>query len=93
MAVTFHHTRRGAFQEREDRWTLTTRGDGGAVVEHVWSHFNAYTRQPDAGSATFGVEEFLAGAHNSEAKARLREHLAKEGRAKGKTPGRRRAAV
>jgi hypothetical protein len=93
MAITFHHTRRGAFQEREDRWTLVTEPKG-MVVEHAWSHFNTYTRQPDAGAATFGIDEFLAGGHSAEAKARLRKVLRKQDRAPAapKAAGRKAAA-
>jgi hypothetical protein len=71
-AIEFHSRTQGSLGENEDWYRLIVEEDGSRVVEHEWSHTNAYkVSQSDSGSKRISVEEFLRGAYDQTAKGKL----------------------
>lgn len=74
--MQFHQRVKGSLGEKEDWWHLNE-VDGEQVITHSWHHTEIRGLNSREGSNRYTVEEFLAGDHNTQAQAKLKEVLAK----------------
>jgi hypothetical protein len=77
--IPIHSTTTGSRGQKEDRWTLLIDLEtGNRSVEHEWSHNNPVgPAQPNSGSKTVSLLEFLASDADATAQEKLCDLLTK----------------